>query len=116
MAQRMLADEIVSFDDDDARVRIAETMYRLGVARLNFMLGLTYWAAIRIHGQEKTSMLFCRFLLHAKRVENSDFIGQMLNAGVDKLRVGALTAQQSVAIRTLLRELRKSNDNNHQPA
>lgn len=115
MAQRILADEIVSLQDDDARVRIAETMYRLGVAQMNWVLALVYWIATRIHGQEKASLLFCRFLLHAKRVENTDFIGQLLNTGVTKLRQGALTGHQSLALRSLLRDIHRSNDN-AQPA
>lgn len=114
MAQRILADEIVNLDDDDARVRIAETMYRYGVARLNKVLALTYWVATHIHGQEKTSMLFCRFLLHAKRVENTDFIGQMLAAGVNQLRQGALNAQQFTALNTLTREIQRNSG--RQPA
>jgi hypothetical protein len=104
MAQRKLADEIVSVDDDDVRVRIAEAMYRVRVARLNLMLALAYWIATRIHGQEKTSLLFCRFLLHAKRVENNDFIGQMLETGVRRLREGALNSYQFGTLTHIVRK------------
>lgn len=92
--RQALADQISHIVNEECRARLAEAVYRCKAGGINKLTRLVYQVAVCVHGRQKTTALFTRFLLHAHHVKQGNYIEQIIQCGVAGLLAGRLSAQQ----------------------
>lgn len=102
--RRVLAEQIGSIGCEERRAALAESVYRCSAGRISWLTRLVYRIAICVHGRQKTTTLFMRFLLHAQRVEKVDYIERIIREVNKDLRAGRLSAQQVACINHTVQE------------
>jgi hypothetical protein len=92
--RRLLVSQIQLIHSDEEQAQLAEAMFRCKAGRITWATRIAYWVARWLHGEEKTSTLFTRFLLHARHVEKVDYIQRIIEQVARDLLAGKLDARQ----------------------